>query len=140
MTVQPAQFSAHSSILNKHMNDDHKRAVRMFGYALVGGDETSWLLFSNVIRARTTVLERGALTFASLNSLDVEQAEMTAVAAIFGPSAGSPLPPLLNYSDEARFWASLASPCELEYYCKVSFDHMEKPRQTAFLKYSVAAI
>jgi hypothetical protein len=46
-----------------------------------------------------------------------------------------PLPPLVNYMNEASFWADRAAPTELDAYCLATFNRMAPDRQAAFLDF-----
>jgi len=106
---------------------------RMLGYCLTLGSPKAWADFSIVASARLTRIERASLAFAALNSLNGEQARMTAAAAL--GAAGEPLPPFLGAMDEARDWAALASAAELDAYCLAAFRYMAPARQAAFLRF-----
>ncbi|MDP2739055.1 MAG: hypothetical protein Q8O82_10255 [Pseudorhodobacter sp.] len=110
---------------------------RMLGYCLTLETPDAWNGFSLVASLRLTPNERAALAFAALNSLEPDEAEMTAAAAI--GSAGAPLPPFLGGMDEARFWASYANPAELKAYTLAAFEAMQAKDQAAFLDYAVGA-
>jgi hypothetical protein len=64
--------------------DAHKRASKMLGYALTVGDFPAWEAASAIWAARLTVQERIALAFMALGSLDDDNAQMAAEAALFG--------------------------------------------------------
>lgn len=50
-----------------------------------------------------------------------------------GPGIGPPLPALLSFADEARFWVNFADPVEVEVYAWTCFHAMPVQRQAAFL-------
>lgn len=106
---------------------------RMLGYCLTLGTADAWSDFSFVAAVRLSETERAALAFAALNSLDLDQAEATAVASI--GCAGAPLPPFLGGMDEARFWASYASRSELKAYALASFEAMSAKDRAAFCRH-----
>jgi hypothetical protein len=103
------------------MKPEHKRMARMLGYSLTLGTADAWAAF---------MAERGALAFCALNSLDPDDAELTAAAAI--GEAGAPLPTFLGGMEEARFWASCASRSERKAYALACFEAMSATDQAAF--------
>ena len=115
------------------MKPAHKRMSRMLGYCLTLGTANAWAGFSFVAAVRLSETERAALGFATLNSLDTEQARMTAAASI--GEAGDPLPPFLGGMEDAVHWAEWASPAELDAYCLAAFQRMAPARQAAFLRF-----
>lgn len=106
---------------------------RMLGYCLALDSAAAWSGSSIVAAVRLTETERVALALAALNSLTLDQAEITAGASI--DAAGSPLPPFLGGMDEARFWASYAIRSELKAYALASFEAMSATDQAAFLRH-----
>ena len=106
---------------------------RMLGYCLTVGTVEAWSGFSLVAAARLSESERAALAYSALNSLEPEEAELTAAARI--GSAGVPLPAFLGAMDEARSWAFCASPSELKAYALASFEAMNVKDQAALLRY-----
>ena len=115
----------------------HARMCRMLGYCLSLETPDAWNGFSFVASLRLTLNERAALAVAALNSLEPDEAEMTA-AAVVG-SAGAPLPPFLGGMDEARIWASYANRAELKAYTLAAFEAMPAKDQAAFLAYAMGA-
>ena len=115
----------------------HALMCRMLGYCLTLETPDAWKGFSFVASLRLTPNERAALAFAALNSLEPDEAEMTA-AAVVG-SAGAPLPPFLGGMDEARLWASYATLSELKAYTLAAFEAMQAKDQAAFLAYAMGA-
>lgn len=116
------------------MKPAHLKTVRALGYTLTLGDQVAWWGMVSILMARLTVEERSCLTFMALKSLDDENGYMTAEAAL-DRGAGIPLPPLVNFMDEAAFWADMAAPEEREAYCLSTFQAMPPARQAAFLDY-----
>ncbi len=135
LATTPIENTAEKAELSsaKTTRISHERVVRMLGYCLTLGTAEAWAGFSLVAAVRLDATERAALGFATLNSLDADQARMTAAAAL--DAAGAPLPAFLGHMDEAQFWAALASPAELEAYCLASFRRMAPARQAAFLRF-----
>jgi len=123
------------SAMSNLAKPQHKAAVRSLGYALTLGDFDAWDGTSAVWAARLTLQERAALAFSALRSMEAEEAEMTACAALYGSDAGPPVAALCGVMDEAIFWADRASTAELDAYCLASFNRMTMPRQSAFLSF-----
>lgn len=119
--------------ISKHIPANTKRVTRSIGYAAWLDTTDAWLSLPVVLKARFEPHQRAALAFSALNSLDLDQAEMTAAASI--GSAGAPLPPFLGGMDEARFWASYASRFELKAYALASFEAMSAKDQAAFFRH-----
>jgi hypothetical protein len=69
----------------------------------------------------------------ALCDLEPWQAEMVAAKVL--QAAGSPLPAFLGGMDEARFWASIATPSEIECYGAACFEMMDSSRLQDFLGY-----
>jgi len=106
---------------------------RVLGYCLTLATADAWASFSLIAKARLSVVERAALTFALLKSLDLETAGETAAAAL--KHAGAPLPAFLGGMDDARSWASWASETELKAYALASFEAMPPKAQAAFFQH-----
>lgn len=121
------------SILSQYMQDRHKRASRMLGLTLAQADPRAWGPFSTVCRARLTLCERAGLAVAALRSMPDDCALETAAAAL--GAIGSPAPAFLGGMDDARTWASWASPEELKAYALAAFEAMPKKEQNAFFRH-----
>ena len=67
------------------------------------------------------------------SDLEPWQAELVA-AKVLKP-AGSPLPAFLGGMDESRFWASIATPTEIECYGAACFEMMDLARLPDFLSF-----
>jgi hypothetical protein len=67
--------------MRDHAPEDHKRAARMLGYALLSDTPDAWNGLSVVLLARLTVEERAKLAFAALSALDPDQRELVMGAA-----------------------------------------------------------
>lgn len=120
-------------ILSKYMKPEHKRMSRMLGYCLTLDTPEAWAGFRFVSQVRLTEGERAMLAYFALTSLAPDHVEMTA-AAVIG-AAGDPLPPFLGGMEDARFWASWASPNELKAYALACFEAMEPKDQAAFYRH-----
>jgi hypothetical protein len=79
------------------------------------------------------LMARVQLAGDALSDLEPWQAEMVA-AKVLG-AAGSPLPSFLGGMDDARFWASLATPIEVEAYGAACFEVMDLARLPDFLSF-----
>ena len=106
----------------------------MLGYCLTLETPDAWHGFSFVASLYLTANERVALAFAALNSLEPEEAELTAAAAI-GSANSPPIPALISEMDEAGFWADWATRDRLKAYCLACFTRMSEADQVAFLCY-----
>ncbi|MEM9496580.1 MAG: hypothetical protein AAGA28_01570 [Pseudomonadota bacterium] len=124
-----------TSILKKHIPNRFRRVARTVGLTLyLGDDADKWHGLSVVLTAWLDVRERALLAWAVLRSLP--PAHIGAVAeAVLPERAGSSLPTLINELDEARSWAALAAPEELDAYCLAAFECMTRRRQAAFLDF-----
>jgi hypothetical protein len=116
------------------MPEHIKRVSRALGYTLFLSEEKNWHGFSTVLRARLTERERAALSYASLNSMDYENAYMTA-EAVLGSGASYPMAPLFNPMDQATFWANLAAPDELDAYAGACVNRMPPRRLNYFIAF-----
>lgn len=116
---------------SKLIDPNHKRLSRMLGYALTMGDADAWAGFSFVAAARLSEAERAGIAWASLRSLEPDNAEQVAVTVLGG--AGYPLPFGDDVMGEAQWWASIASEREAKAYCLASFNAMPSHSQAAFL-------
>ena len=116
------------------MKAEHKRMSRMLGYCLTLSNPDGWRAFGFVAEARLTRNERAALAFTVLNTLEPDEAEMTAAAAI--QAAGAPLPPFLGGMEEARDWAACAVRSELKAYALAAFEALRDTDKVAFLAYA----
>ncbi|WP_320176721.1 hypothetical protein [Roseovarius pacificus] len=122
-----------NSAMSKWAKSAHRKAAKVLGYALTLGTADAWAGFSTVAAARLPETERAALAFAALNSLDLEQAEITAAASI--GSRGAPLPTFLGGMDEARTWASFANRHELKAFALAAYEAMSAQDQAAFFRH-----
>lgn len=111
----------------------HAKVARMLGDTLTLGNEAAWQGFSFVACARLTKAERERLAFASLQTLEPDQAGLIAEKVIC--HAGYPLPAFLAPMDDARWWASLASRAERKAYALASYEALSSEDQAAFRAY-----
>ena len=131
--AQKARKRKGDNLLLRVMQDRHKRMSRMLGYTLHLDEPEAWGGFSTVCRARLTLFERTGLAAAALGSLPASHALDVARASL--GAAGDPLPAFLGGMDDARFWASLATPEELKAYALASFEAMTPKDQAAFFRH-----
>ena len=92
----------------------HGHATRMFTAALTLHESAGWQAASAVWEVRLAPSERAWLAVAALASLDDADALEAVDTALGG--AGSPLPALFSFADEAAFWADMATPGERHAY------------------------
>lgn len=121
------------SAMARYAKVEHKKAAQMLGFALTLDTPHGWWGFSQSIAKRLTVKERAGIAFTALKSLP--QGHAATVAEMNFAVASVPNAPLFNHSDEAAFWADLASQSELAAYCLASFRAMSKSRQSDFLHF-----
>ncbi|WP_439524657.1 hypothetical protein [Marivita sp.] len=112
---------------------NHKKIARAFGFALTLGSNAAWFKFGFLLQVRLTSRERAALAFMALKSLERGEAINVALAAI-PDGAGPPIPPLLNFQDEAVFWSDFAEPEELQDYAAVCFFSMSVRAKSDFIQ------
>ena len=112
----------------------HKRAVKALVYALTLDSYFGWKAAALVCQERLRDRELAALAFMALRSLESSDARMTVEAAL-SIGAGQPQAPLFGFLDQAKFWAEIAEPEELEAYCISSFNGMPAQRQKAFIEF-----
>ncbi|MCK0101189.1 hypothetical protein [Pseudohalocynthiibacter sp. F2068] len=113
--------------------DRYDRSARMMHHALILNDFRAWEAASSIWALRLTVQERTALLLASIWSLDREDAQDVAEAALSG--AGMPQAAFITNIDQAAFWADMASPSERKAYCLASYNRMPECDQSAFLEH-----
>jgi hypothetical protein len=68
----------------------------------------------------------------SIENCDQADAALIMSDALDRLRLGAPLPPLLNAMDEARHWASWATPAEHKAYCLACYEAMSASDQAAF--------
>ena len=104
----------------------------MIGYVLtLGGDH--WFGLRVILRAKLSEQERAALAYQALTSLDPENADAVAQAAL--QPIGTPLPPFLGGMADARMWANSATKTELKALALAAYDAMPFVDQCAFRKH-----
>lgn len=105
----------------------------MLGYSLTRGTPEAWADFSFVAKARLSVFERAAIAVACLRSMPELFAMDTAAAAL--GCAGDPAPAFMGGMEDARDWASFASPLELKAYALAAFEAMPAKDRAAFFQH-----
>ncbi|WP_282129523.1 hypothetical protein, partial [Roseobacter litoralis] len=126
-----------SNAMSLYAKDAHKAVARVVGYVLTLGDTGIFMALSDVMALRLDSHERAAIAFASLRSMNEDDAVKT-IDAYLSLQAGSGMPwvPTNSYMDEAAFWADRAAPRELEAYCLATFSRMTEGRQADFLTFA----
>ncbi|MEM1149839.1 MAG: hypothetical protein AAGI03_04680 [Pseudomonadota bacterium] len=131
--TEPDTRPKRRSILARFIKPTHKRLSKVLGYALTLASGKGWQTFSAIAAAYLSDQERVSLAFAALRSLDPDLAEQTAAAAL--KAAGSPLPPFLGGLEDARQWASIATPAELKAHGVATHEAMSLRDKAAFFKH-----
>lgn len=121
-----------TSAFGKLVKDDHRRVARTVAYALTNCDHTAMVQLRAVLRARLSPPETAALAWSALGALDPEDAHSTATTVLDSARVGMPLPPFIDFVDEAAFWADMAGGEELEAYCLATYNRLRPSRQMAF--------
>jgi len=70
---------------------------------------------------------------AALRSLPPDAAEELAEAVLADLRTGEPIPPFTSLRDEARDWATFASPGELKTYFSAIWNRLPEAERTRFL-------
>ena len=126
MSCEPRRDSFSPSL------DRHRRAGKMLTLALAsGGTAGAWLDAARVWHLRLSAAERAGLFTGAALAVDPATAE-AALAELY-PEAGQPLPPFIDYADEAAHWASLALPAELRAYLEACWRRIPERDRRAFL-------
>lgn len=76
------------SAMDMYGKHGHKRIAKMLGYVLTLGRVSDWHGFTISLLANLSEAERAALAYASLNSLDPDNAYKTASLSLFGTLNG----------------------------------------------------
>lgn len=118
------------NIIARAMAPRHKQMSRLLGYSLLLGTSEAWQSFGLISATRLTVQERAFMVAVLLATLDPESVADIAATAV--GAAGDPSPPFLGGMEDARSWASWASPSELKAYALACFEAMTPKDQAAF--------
>ena len=86
-----------------------------------------------VLRARLGPCERLGFASAGMLSLDRDDAEELAEATLHDLRAGPPVPPFLDMREDARDWATFASPAELRAYMAACWQRLPDRDRGGFL-------
>ena len=121
------------STFSKLMKRPHLGATRMLGYALTMHDYETWEAASAVWQARLTPEECAALAWAALRSLDRDNA--VEVARRFW-RRGRTASPNVSPTDEAAWWAGIASPDEIDAYAVATFNALSPAKRRHFIDFA----
>ena len=87
-----------------------------------------------VVRARLGPRERLGFAIAGMLSLDRAVAEKLAEAILHDLRSGPPVPPFLDMREDARSWATFASPAELRAYMAACWQRLPDRDRGGFLR------
>jgi hypothetical protein len=119
---------------SQHLDPHHKSAVNMIGYVLTLQEDIDiWRDLSLVLEVRLTPYERACLAFAVLDAVAYDDVFDIMEAVPRSRLAVGPPPPFLDLETEARWWAELATPAELEAWLTACFVRLPTKDQSAFL-------
>lgn len=76
------------AMFGRHVQDRHRRAVRLVGYGLALNDAPGWWAVSGLLARRLTVPELAGLAFAVLVALEAEEREAVVAAVMEGRADG----------------------------------------------------
>ena len=113
------------------IQDRHKRAARMLGFALAADMPDTWQDFAAVMAKRLTVRERGAVTLMMATTLPDDEFELVLHKARGG--AGAPPAPLASVMGEAHLWAAAATDNELRAYVFTGYHALSSKDRRDFL-------
>lgn len=83
LAISPASYrKPDGSAMSRHAKPSHKAMARSLGYALTLGDRQAWATFCLTAYRKLTAHERAALAYAALMSLDEDEAQLVAEAAL----------------------------------------------------------
>lgn len=121
------------SSVKSHKRYDH--VCEMLGHVLIlSEDARAWCGLSTVLQVRLSPMERSLLLAAVLNALDLDDALFVLERTLRSRLAGAPAPGLGTITDEARWWAELASQEELRTWLVECFVRLPAREQVAFLR------
>ncbi len=86
-----------------------------------------------ILRHRLDTRQRIWLGIACLVSLPLDIAEELAEAVLHDLREGEPIPPFTSLRDEARDWATFASPGELKAYFSAIWNRLSEAERAKFL-------
>jgi hypothetical protein len=112
----------------------HRSVVTIMGCALtLETDTDAWRAVTEVLLVRLSPVERANLAIVCLDATEDEEFLEIVEALISVRRAGSPLPPLFDAQDEARWWASVASSSEIKAWLAACFAQLPVRERRAFL-------
>jgi hypothetical protein len=121
-------------MMDSDLQPRHQSVVTVFGSALaLETDTDAWRAVTKVLMVRLSPLERANLAVVCLDATDDDEFAEIVEARVPSRSAGAPLPPLLDAEDEARWWASVASPSEVKAWLLACFAQLPIRERRAFL-------
>ena len=87
-----------------------------------------------IFRARLSPMERLCLASAGMLALDPGTAEELAESVLYDARQGAPVPPFTTLREEARDWATFASPSELRAYLAACWNRLSQAERVGFLR------
>ena len=109
----------------------HRAMARGLVYGLARHPAADgWADFATLASLRLSEAEIAGMTWAGLKALPAEIAEDVVLAAM--PAAGPPMAPFCNPSDDAAWWASVASRGELRAYVTAAWRALPTRDRAAF--------
>ncbi|WP_299837497.1 hypothetical protein [uncultured Jannaschia sp.] len=118
----------------RHIQDRHKSAARMLGFALAADCPDTWQDFATVMTKRLTLRERGTVTLMMAETLPDDELRTVLHAGQRG--AGFPPVPFGDVLEEAALWASSASDEERQAYLFAAFKGLGASGRRDFLDYA----
>ncbi len=118
----------------RYLKPRHQSVVDMIGHVLtLKNDVEAWCGLTTVLGARLSPFERGCLAATVLDAAEDEQFWKVVETAVPDRLISQPRPMFLDLDAEARWWADLASPAELQAWLAACFVRLPKCEQTSFL-------
>ncbi len=118
------------SLLAQNLKAAHKRMSRTLGYCLHLDEPERWQDCAALAAVHLTKRELAAAAWAFLRGLPAKDREDVAATAL--GASGDPLPAFLGGMDDARHWASVASPAELKAYALAAYEALPVADQNKF--------
>jgi len=114
------------------LKPSHRSAARVLGFGLTLGPDYNRSI-AEVWSVRLTRMERCSILAASIAACNPDDAMDIMDAACRDLSAAYPLPPLNSFSEQAKFWSSLAPVAEKKSYLSAIFMSLTGEDQSGFL-------
>jgi hypothetical protein len=112
----------------------HRSVMTMVGSALtLETDTDAWRAVTEVSMVRLSPMERANLALACLDATADEEFFDIVDAMVPARMTGSPLPSLLDAENEARWWASVASPSEVKAWLVACYARLPLQERRGFL-------